>query len=93
MSVNWAVPVAAWPTLAPGALFSVTWTDCAALVAVFVLVTLPQTMGKNWSVVVSPGPLWTLTYQPLAGMPLVRLGMGVVAIAVPEASAIKLVKG
>jgi len=93
VSVSCAVPFTVSPLLAGGADCNMRCTDCAAEVDVFELATSAQTMGRNWSVVLRPGPLCTFTYHPVDGMPFVIFLTTVVADATPCASAINVVSG
>src|SRR5712692_9248383 len=60
-----------------------TRTVCTELV----LDTSPQEMVRAWSADVSLGPLWMLTFHPIAGIPLVTSVTAEITLAFPISSA------
>src|SRR5205807_5069349 len=66
-SISCVVPFADSPAPACGAEFSGIFNASGEAGETFVRDISLQTIGKYWSPGARPGPLWTFTYQPVAG--------------------------
>src|SRR5258706_11150552 len=85
-SVSCAMPLAVSLGLDTGAALSGTCTDLIVVGDIWLKVKSPQTIGKSSSAGASPGPLWTIIFNPLAGTVFTLL-ITVVDDPTPRASA------